>query len=123
MQPLSSIHVRTEALLLTKLEVWWYLVVKLGPNLSANFEQVKFKDDFWSLQTVVTNGWPWFQWLITATISLSVLSTSFLKVGVPLLHSTLPPDSPLQSPTTPARTPNPSNGTPNTPKTGTAHFL
>lgn len=41
MQPLSSILVRTEALLLTKLEVWWYLVVKLGPNLSANFEQVK----------------------------------------------------------------------------------
>ncbi|XP_051760992.1 telomere-associated protein RIF1 isoform X5 [Ctenopharyngodon idella] len=78
MQPLSSIQVRTEALLLTKLEVWWYLVVKLGPNLSTNFEQV----------------------------------------GVPLLHSTLPPDPPLQSPTTPARTPNPSNGTPNTPKTG-----
>uniref|UniRef100_A0A6Q2ZJB3 Telomere-associated protein Rif1 N-terminal domain-containing protein n=1 Tax=Esox lucius TaxID=8010 RepID=A0A6Q2ZJB3_ESOLU len=40
MQPLSSIHVRTEALLLTKLEVWWYLVVKLGPNLPAHFEQV-----------------------------------------------------------------------------------
>uniref|UniRef100_A0A673KT30 Telomere-associated protein RIF1-like n=2 Tax=Sinocyclocheilus rhinocerous TaxID=307959 RepID=A0A673KT30_9TELE len=40
MQPLSSIQVRTEALLLTKLEVWWYLVVKLGPNLSSNFEQV-----------------------------------------------------------------------------------
>ncbi|KAK3569280.1 hypothetical protein QTP86_026571, partial [Hemibagrus guttatus] len=40
MQPLSSILVRTEALLLTKLEVWWYLVVKLGPNLSTNFEQV-----------------------------------------------------------------------------------
>ncbi|RXN29100.1 telomere-associated RIF1 [Labeo rohita] len=78
MQPLSSIQVRTEALLLTKLEVWWYLVVKLGPNLSANFEQV----------------------------------------GVPLLHSTLPSDSPLPSPTTPARTPNPSNGTPNTPKSG-----
>ncbi|XP_067299841.1 telomere-associated protein RIF1 [Pseudorasbora parva] len=78
MQPLSSIQVRTEALLLTKLEVWWYLVVKLGPNLSTNFEQV----------------------------------------GVPLLHSTLPPDSPLQCPATPARTPNPSNGTPNTPKTG-----
>uniref|UniRef100_A0A672T900 Telomere-associated protein RIF1-like n=1 Tax=Sinocyclocheilus grahami TaxID=75366 RepID=A0A672T900_SINGR len=32
MQPLSSIQVRTEALLLTKLEVWWYLAVKLGPN-------------------------------------------------------------------------------------------
>uniref|UniRef100_A0A667ZUJ5 Replication timing regulatory factor 1 n=1 Tax=Myripristis murdjan TaxID=586833 RepID=A0A667ZUJ5_9TELE len=40
MQPLSSIHVRTEALLLTKLEVWWYLVVRLGPNLAPNFEQV-----------------------------------------------------------------------------------
>ncbi|XP_051998005.1 telomere-associated protein RIF1-like [Xyrauchen texanus] len=78
MQPLSSIHVRTEALLLTKLEVWWYLTVKLGPNLAANFEQV----------------------------------------GIPLLHSTLPPDSPLQSPATPARNPNPSNGTPNTPKSG-----
>ncbi|XP_043104798.1 telomere-associated protein RIF1 [Puntigrus tetrazona] len=78
MQPLSSIQVRTEALLLTKLEVWWYLVVKLGPNLSTNFEQV----------------------------------------GVPLLHSTLPSDSPLPSPTTPARSSNPSNGTPNTPKSG-----
>ncbi|XP_051566693.1 telomere-associated protein RIF1-like isoform X3 [Myxocyprinus asiaticus] len=78
MQPLSSIHVRIEALLLTKLEVWWYLTVKLGPNLAANFEQV----------------------------------------GIPLLHSTLPTDSPLQSPATPARTPNPSNGTPNTPKSG-----
>ncbi|KAJ8255267.1 hypothetical protein GJAV_G00202930 [Gymnothorax javanicus] len=40
MQPLSSIQVRTEMLLLTKLEVWWYLVVRLGPNLAANFEQV-----------------------------------------------------------------------------------
>uniref|UniRef100_A0A8C2H6S5 Replication timing regulatory factor 1 n=1 Tax=Cyprinus carpio TaxID=7962 RepID=A0A8C2H6S5_CYPCA len=69
MQPLSSIQVRTEALLLTKLEVWWYLVVKLGPNLSANFEQV----------------------------------------GVPLLHNTLPSDSPLPSPTTPARTSNPTS--------------
>uniref|UniRef100_W5M443 Replication timing regulatory factor 1 n=1 Tax=Lepisosteus oculatus TaxID=7918 RepID=W5M443_LEPOC len=40
MQPLSSIQVKTEALTLTKLEVWWYLVVKLGPHLSTNFEQV-----------------------------------------------------------------------------------
>ncbi|XP_027146662.1 telomere-associated protein RIF1 isoform X2 [Larimichthys crocea] len=40
MQPLASIHVRTEALLLTKVEVWWYLVVQLGPNLSPNFDQV-----------------------------------------------------------------------------------
>ncbi|KAG7453450.1 telomere-associated protein RIF1 [Solea senegalensis] len=40
MQPLTSIHVRTEALLLTKVEVWWYLAVQLGPNLSSNFDQV-----------------------------------------------------------------------------------
>ncbi|XP_060909663.1 telomere-associated protein RIF1 isoform X2 [Labrus mixtus] len=40
MQPLASIHVRTEALMLTKVEVWWYLVVQLGPNLSPNFDLV-----------------------------------------------------------------------------------
>ncbi|XP_057271602.1 telomere-associated protein RIF1 isoform X1 [Pezoporus wallicus] len=40
MQPLSSIHVRTEALALTKLEVWWYLLMRLGTQLPANFEQV-----------------------------------------------------------------------------------
>uniref|UniRef100_A0A670HTS2 Replication timing regulatory factor 1 n=1 Tax=Podarcis muralis TaxID=64176 RepID=A0A670HTS2_PODMU len=40
MQPLSSIHVRTEALALTKLEVWWYLLMRLGPHLPAHFEQV-----------------------------------------------------------------------------------
>lgn len=40
MQPLMSINVRTETLLLTKVEVWWYLVVQLGPNLSSNFDQV-----------------------------------------------------------------------------------
>ncbi|XP_036040329.1 telomere-associated protein RIF1 isoform X2 [Onychomys torridus] len=40
MQPLSSIHVRTEALALTKLEVWWYLLMRLGPQLPGNFEQV-----------------------------------------------------------------------------------
>ncbi|KAK2840251.1 hypothetical protein Q5P01_013991 [Channa striata] len=40
MQPLTSIHVRTEALMLTKVEVWWYLVVQLGPNLSSHFDQV-----------------------------------------------------------------------------------
>ncbi|KAK6485217.1 telomere-associated protein RIF1-like [Huso huso] len=40
MQPLASIQVRTEVLLLTKLEVWWYLAVKLGPHFTANFEQV-----------------------------------------------------------------------------------
>uniref|UniRef100_A0A8D2LRJ2 Replication timing regulatory factor 1 n=1 Tax=Varanus komodoensis TaxID=61221 RepID=A0A8D2LRJ2_VARKO len=40
MQPLSSIHVRTEALALTKLEVWWYLLMRLGPQLPVHFEQV-----------------------------------------------------------------------------------
>ncbi|NXP50099.1 RIF1 protein, partial [Heliornis fulica] len=40
MQPLSSIQVRTEALALTKLEVWWYLLMRLGPQLPAHFEQV-----------------------------------------------------------------------------------
>ncbi|XP_034549978.1 telomere-associated protein RIF1 isoform X2 [Notolabrus celidotus] len=40
MQPLASINVRTEALMLTKVEVWWYLGVQLGPNLSANFDLV-----------------------------------------------------------------------------------
>uniref|UniRef100_A0AAQ4QMS8 Replication timing regulatory factor 1 n=1 Tax=Gasterosteus aculeatus aculeatus TaxID=481459 RepID=A0AAQ4QMS8_GASAC len=41
MQPLMSINVRTEVLLLTKVEVWWYLVVQLGPNLAPNFDQVR----------------------------------------------------------------------------------
>uniref|UniRef100_H3A8Z1 Replication timing regulatory factor 1 n=1 Tax=Latimeria chalumnae TaxID=7897 RepID=H3A8Z1_LATCH len=40
MQPLSSIHVRTEAMALTKLEVWWYLIIRLGAQLPVNFEQV-----------------------------------------------------------------------------------
>ncbi|XP_066468052.1 telomere-associated protein RIF1 [Tiliqua scincoides] len=40
MQPLSSIHVRTEVLALTKVEVWWYLLIRLGPQLPAHFEQV-----------------------------------------------------------------------------------
>uniref|UniRef100_A0A8C2XGA8 Replication timing regulatory factor 1 n=1 Tax=Cyclopterus lumpus TaxID=8103 RepID=A0A8C2XGA8_CYCLU len=40
MQPLASINVRTEVLLLTKVEVWWYLAVQLGPNLLPNFDQV-----------------------------------------------------------------------------------
>ncbi|KAM5152435.1 telomere-associated protein RIF1 isoform 2-T2 [Mantella aurantiaca] len=40
MQPLSSIHVRTEALALTKVEVWWYLLMRLGSQLPVHFEQV-----------------------------------------------------------------------------------
>ncbi|NXS73273.1 RIF1 protein, partial [Pandion haliaetus] len=65
MQPLSSIHVRTEALALTKLEVWWYLLMRLGPQLPANFEQV----------------------------------------CVPLIQSTLSPDSSAALPGTPLRVP------------------
>ncbi|XP_077435975.1 telomere-associated protein RIF1 isoform X2 [Vanacampus margaritifer] len=40
MQPLMSINIRTEALMLTKVEVWWYLIVQLGPNLSPHFDLV-----------------------------------------------------------------------------------
>ncbi|XP_060543947.1 telomere-associated protein RIF1 [Pantherophis guttatus] len=40
MQPLTSIHVRTETLALTKLEVWWYLLMRLGSQLPVHFEQV-----------------------------------------------------------------------------------
>ncbi|XP_068101913.1 telomere-associated protein RIF1 isoform X2 [Hyperolius riggenbachi] len=40
MQPLSSIHVKTELLALTKVEVWWYLVMRLGAQLPMHFEQV-----------------------------------------------------------------------------------
>ncbi|XP_039183837.1 telomere-associated protein RIF1-like [Crotalus tigris] len=40
MQPLSSIHVRTETLAVTKLEVWWYLLIRLGSQLPVHFEQV-----------------------------------------------------------------------------------
>ncbi|XP_057708053.1 telomere-associated protein RIF1 isoform X1 [Corythoichthys intestinalis] len=40
MQPLMSINIRSEALMLTKVEVWWYLVVQLGPNLSSFFDLV-----------------------------------------------------------------------------------
>ncbi|XP_042350186.1 telomere-associated protein RIF1 [Plectropomus leopardus] len=82
MQPLTSINVRTEALLLTKVEVWWYLVVQLGPNLSPNFDQV----------------------------------------SVPLLQSTIGPDS-SSVPSTPSRAGG-QNGavTPSTPKTGNPGF-
>lgn len=55
MQPLTSIHVRTETLLLTKVEVWWYLVVKLGPNLSSNFDLVIPPPPIWWLPKNVYN--------------------------------------------------------------------
>lgn len=100
MQPLSSILVRTEALLLTKLEVWWYLVVKLGPNLSVNFEQVKRKIHIFSKDS------------IHFFIHLQVLNMKCfcIKVGVPLLLSTLPSEVSLVSPATPARSTSQSNG-------------
>lgn len=65
MQPLSSIHVRTEALALTKLEVWWYLLMRLGPHLPANFEQVTLQ-----VLTVILRG---FFFLINVFFNLSVL--------------------------------------------------
>ncbi|CAN2389050.1 Replication timing regulatory factor 1 [Pristimantis euphronides] len=40
MQPLSSIHVKIELLALTKVEVWWYLLMRLGSQLPTHFEQV-----------------------------------------------------------------------------------
>ncbi|XP_073503310.1 telomere-associated protein RIF1 isoform X2 [Phyllobates terribilis] len=40
MQPLSSIHVKTELLALTKIEVWWYLLMRLDAQLPTHFEQV-----------------------------------------------------------------------------------
>ncbi|KAM4025245.1 telomere-associated protein RIF1 isoform 2-T2 [Anomaloglossus baeobatrachus] len=40
MQPLNSISVKTELLALTKIEVWWYLLMRLGAQLPAHFEQV-----------------------------------------------------------------------------------
>ncbi|CAL8370380.1 unnamed protein product [Arctogadus glacialis] len=65
LQPLLSIHVRTEALQLSRLEVWWYLVVRLGPNLGPHFEQVSI---------------PLLQCTIRADPSTS---TSTLQAGTP----------------------------------------
>lgn len=55
LQPLLSIHVRTEALQLSRLEVWWYLVVRLGPNLAAHFEQVSRGNTPYSKTLLETN--------------------------------------------------------------------
>ncbi|XP_025060973.1 telomere-associated protein RIF1 [Alligator sinensis] len=78
MQPLSSIHVRTEALALTKLEVWWYLLVRLGPQLPANFEQVCVP-------------------LIQSTLSPD--SSAILQGTLSILQGTLPRASATAAPT------------------------
>lgn len=41
--------------MLTKVEVWWYLVVQLGPNLSPYFDQVRDKSFF-------LNSFSFLQW-------------------------------------------------------------
>ncbi|CAL8267570.1 unnamed protein product, partial [Lota lota] len=69
LQPLLSIHVRTEALQLSRLEVWWYLVVRLGPNLGPHFEQVSL---------------PLLQCTIGADSSSSSSSSSTLQAGTPV---------------------------------------
>uniref|UniRef100_A0A8C5FB17 Replication timing regulatory factor 1 n=1 Tax=Gadus morhua TaxID=8049 RepID=A0A8C5FB17_GADMO len=87
LQPLLSIHVRTEALQLSRLEVWWYLVVRLGPNLGPHFEQVSI---------------PLLQCTIRADSS-----TSTLQAGTPVRgagqNSTLGSSTPKTG--TPANTP------------------
>ncbi|XP_030613857.1 telomere-associated protein RIF1 isoform X4 [Archocentrus centrarchus] len=75
MQPLTSIHVRTEALLLTKVEVWWYLVVQLGPNLSPNFDQVSVP----LLQCTIGSDSP----SIPGTPSRGVTQNSAVTPGTP----------------------------------------
>uniref|UniRef100_A0A8C8K0Z0 Telomere-associated protein Rif1 N-terminal domain-containing protein n=1 Tax=Oncorhynchus tshawytscha TaxID=74940 RepID=A0A8C8K0Z0_ONCTS len=76
LQPLRSIQVRTEALLLTKLEVWWYLVVKLGPNLPAHFEQCTLGTDSAFPTTPARSS-----------IQNSAVGTSTHKTGAPAFSS------------------------------------
>uniref|UniRef100_A0A8C5BVZ6 Replication timing regulatory factor 1 n=1 Tax=Gadus morhua TaxID=8049 RepID=A0A8C5BVZ6_GADMO len=89
LQPLLSIHVRTEALQLSRLEVWWYLVVRLGPNLGPHFEQVSI---------------PLLQCTIRADSS-----TSTLQAGTPVRgagqNSTLGSSTPKTGTSAPANTP------------------
>lgn len=93
MQPLSSIHVRTEALALTKLEVWWYLLMRLGPQLPAHFEQV--------VHSHVTITGTYYESLSSLLVYLYVCICSMmcsvlsLKVCVPLIQSTLGLDASL----------------------------
>lgn len=125
MQPLSSINVRTEALLLTKVEVWWYLVVQLGPNLFPNFDQVRH--DYFSLNhRKISLNCP-SQYVAVRTRCRCLfrekhcwVSEQFvsLQVSVPLLQCTIGSDS-SSVPGTPSRAVS-QNGAvaPATPKTG-----
>nr|XP_046224237.1 telomere-associated protein RIF1-like isoform X2 [Oncorhynchus gorbuscha] len=83
LQPLRSIQVRTEALLLTKLEVWWYLVVKLGPNLPAHFEQVGVP----LLQCTLGTDSAFPTTPARSSIQNSAVGTSTHKTGTPAFSS------------------------------------
>nr|XP_029516837.1 telomere-associated protein RIF1-like isoform X1 [Oncorhynchus nerka] len=83
LQPLRSIQVRTEALLLTKLEVWWYLVVKLGPNLPAHFEQVGVP----LLQCTLGTDSAFPTTPARSSIQNSAVGTSTHKTGAPAFSS------------------------------------
>ncbi|XP_075685390.1 telomere-associated protein RIF1 isoform X2 [Rhinoderma darwinii] len=85
MQPLSSIHVKTELLALTKVEVWWYLLMRLGSQLPAHFEQVCLP-------------------LIQSALSVDSSSTTPLRSANQSLTSSTPLQKgsfPFGSPTTP----------------------
>ncbi|GCC31365.1 hypothetical protein chiPu_0009822 [Chiloscyllium punctatum] len=89
MQPLSSIHVRTEILGLAKLEVWWYLALRLGPQLSANFDQVcvpLLQNAFGIDGTVQPSGTP----CRTAMVSPNTTPASAQKPGFPSPSPTVP---------------------------------
>ncbi|XP_048455205.1 telomere-associated protein RIF1 [Rhincodon typus] len=89
MQPLSSIHVRTEILGLAKLEVWWYLALRLGPQLSANFDQVcvpLLQNAFGIDGTVQPSGTP----CRTGMVSPNTTPASAQKSGFPSPSPTVP---------------------------------
>uniref|UniRef100_A0A671Z0L6 Replication timing regulatory factor 1 n=1 Tax=Sparus aurata TaxID=8175 RepID=A0A671Z0L6_SPAAU len=91
MQPLSSINVRTEALLLTKVEVWWYLVVQLGPNLFPNFDQVRH-DSFSLNHHNISLNCPSHQ--------NGAVAPATPKTGIPANTSRMSLNSSVQMPTT-----------------------
>lgn len=75
MQPLTSINVRTEVLMLTKVEVWWYLVVQLGPNLSLYFEQVRDKSFFLNSLSLLE----WFEIFFQAPLHMKLSVTKQMR--------------------------------------------
>lgn len=114
MQPLASINVRTEALMLTKVEVWWYLVVQLGASLSSYFDQVRHVTvtgsffNIMALKNIVLDEYTH----ITQTLQAERTIKSILfspQVSVPLLQCTIGSDS-SSVPGTPSK-PASQNGT------------